>query len=55
MKRPDKQDIVIFVVACTRAGLFVLDTNTFVVLLKKMVTGHVGINVQPYRSLMNKF
>ena len=38
-----------------RAGLFVLDTNIFVVSRKKMVMGHVGINVQTFRSLMNKF
>ena len=37
------------------AGLFVLDTNIFVVSLKKKVMEHVGINVQPFRSLTNQF
>ena len=41
--------------AWSRAGLFVLDTNIFVASLKKMVMGHVGINVQTFRSLMNTF
>ena len=45
----------LYVGMSVRAGLFVLDTNIFVASLKKMVMGHVGINVQTFRSLMNKF